>query len=559
MLSTFKNNFNSTGPRPYPKIFSYGLADEDLSDAVYRELYMLNVAFGIGFFVSICLSVFYQWVSTTLVWFHVLSSFVSIGLFVVNIHFKNPILSGRLGCAFFFAFLFATEIILGGINSSSLAWFMVIPLAAGLSVGPRDAAFWAIASLLAIIVLYSIDVLQIYEAQVPASGHLSITNLVLNVFLFLVLGVLVVIGVNRYEILEAELARSVAKQEDEASIARILSETASAANEETNFTRAGKECLEIICSAQNWQIGRLWEVKETALFATSVWYFENPNLMQLKLSTIDESIDPKALARRAVQTDFAVLVSDTPADSEQWQGSFGEALGMRSQFAWPIFADGKVAAVMELFSENLIEYDHRTDNLVSHVATQLAHVRERELSREKIQQMAYLDHVTGLPNRFAYERELARILGRARRTENSVYVLFIELSNAKWIIDFFGHATSDQYLRHIGQLLEKINQIDLPEEFGVDPEDRVVARLSGDQFALVFAGMRSAHTHAEISEYIAAKLSSKPQFAQPEISTDIIIGIAQYPQDGTGAVELNRIATSQLAAAKTQKLMASTS
>lgn len=86
--------------------------------------------------------------------------------------------------------------------------------------------------------------------------------------------------------------------------------------------------------------------------------------------------------------------------------------------------------------------------------------------------MAYLDHVTGLPNRYAYERALSGILGRAKRTGTRVNVLFLELSNAKWIIDVFGHAASDQYLRYTGQTLDKLTQGELQKEFGIDQTDR---------------------------------------------------------------------------------------
>ena len=60
MLESFRRKITLGLPKPL--IFSYGLSRDAVDEEIYRELYMLNVAFIVGFFVSVCLSIFYQWV-----------------------------------------------------------------------------------------------------------------------------------------------------------------------------------------------------------------------------------------------------------------------------------------------------------------------------------------------------------------------------------------------------------------------------------------------------------------------------------------------------------------
>ncbi|MEM7465975.1 MAG: diguanylate cyclase [Pseudomonadota bacterium] len=528
-------------------LFSYGL-DRDVSDGgVYRSLYILNAAFFIAFFASIILSVFYQWVSATLVWLHLVSAFTAVGLIGINVKLQDPKLSGRLGAAFYFVFLFVTEALMGGIHSASLAWFIVVPLVAGMAVGTRDAAFWTAATLLAMASLYFIDALDIYRGPGVAAERRAFTNLFLLSANFLVLGAIVVTSLTRYRILEQQLANSICRQELEAKTASVLSDIAAAANEELNFDDAGRECLRILCSAESWQAGRLWSVRTSELSVREIWYFENPNEMTNKLASFNADLDSSELARRAMQTGFSILLSDRASQTEQWENSFGCLLGMRSHFAWPVFVEGEVVAVIEIFSNELMEYDQRTDHLLSFTALQLSHVKVRERSQEKIDNLAFYDPLTGMPNRHTFLGHLTEILDIAKQDGELGALVFVDIEGLRRINNAFDHAVGDGAIRLVARRVERTAQqsnLDLAVK-------SFAARVDGDEFAIALLGFKDQATVERESLAFAEKLTAAFEFPQAEVNLTVHAGIVMFPQRGVSAKDLLRLADAAALEAKT--------
>ena len=528
-------------------IFEYGLDRAAVDEETYRGLYISNVAYLVGFAVSIGLSVLYQWVSLILVWLHLLSALICVALVGINISFQNRALSSRLGGAYFFFFLFAVVLLLGGINSSAVAWFIILPLGAGLVVGWKDAAFWTGASIVAMGAYYLIDRADIYQGPGVIAEREAFVNLVLTGVLFLVVGVLLVTSLKRYSDLEARLEKSIAREKDEAATAKLLSDAASAANEHSSFELAGHDCLKILCRARDWQAGRLWLVTGGQLVDLDLWYFENPNEMQNKLMLASANTQTDELARRAMQTEFPVLVSDVPGETEQWTASFASALGMRCQFAWPVFCDGAVSAVMEFFSSELITYNERLDALISDISLQLSHVRGRERSREQIENMAYVDGVTKLANRYAFERDMPAVLRNAKSNSTGVALLFIDLDNFKRINDVLGHHAGDQFLRIIGQRLDG----SLRGSGGAQNSNgSMVARVGGDEFIVVIPGIDSRREAELAATRIVKLLSGSIEFSRVEYSIDVSVGIALFPHDTTNSSELLLLADAAMYEAK---------
>ena len=547
MSKDFLENLPTVFKRLDFDIFDYGLDRAAVDEETYRGLYMSNVAFLIGYAVSIGLSVLYQWVSLILVWLHLLSALISVALLGINITFQNRVLSGRLGCTYFFGFLVAVILLLGGINSPTVAWFMVLPLAAGLVVGWKDAAFWTGASVVALGAFYIIDTANVYQGPGVMAHREAFVNMILIGVLFVVVGVLLVTSLKRYAALEVALEQSIAKQIDEATTAKLLSDVASAANEESSFEMAGKACLGILCRSQAWQAGRLWLIREGQLVDLELWYFENPNEMQNKLMLVASNKQADELARRAMQTEFAVLVSDIPEQKEQWDNSFAHALGMRSHFAWPVFSAGEVVAVMEFFATELITYNERLEALISDISLQLSHVSEREQTRAQIENMAYVDGVTKLANRYAFERDMPAILREAKSAATSVALLFIDLDNFKRINDVLGHHAGDQLLRIIGQRLDGSvrGASALKTTAG-----SMVARLGGDEFIVVIQGIRDQR-EAELAATRILKVVSSPiEFSRVEYSIELSVGIALFPNDTTNIAELLLLADAAMYEAK---------
>jgi diguanylate cyclase (GGDEF)-like protein/PAS domain S-box-containing protein len=101
-------------------------------------------------------------------------------------------------------------------------------------------------------------------------------------------------------------------------------------------------------------------------------------------------------------------------------------------------------------------------------------IDERKVVESRLEFLADHDPLTGLFNRRRFTRELSAAVTRARRDREVGAVFVIDLDHLKEVNDKFGHATGDEVLRTVGQLLsERLRETD------------VVARIGGDEFAVL--------------------------------------------------------------------------
>ncbi|MGT2492269.1 diguanylate cyclase domain-containing protein [Cupriavidus basilensis] len=110
---------------------------------------------------------------------------------------------------------------------------------------------------------------------------------------------------------------------------------------------------------------------------------------------------------------------------------------------------------------------------------------EREAAAERIMQLDHYDSLTGLPNRSLLQMQASTLLPAARQAGTTLSVLFVDLDRFKHINDSLGHAGGDcKLLREVAQRL-----------IAHAGESALVARLSGDEFALVPARQRPPPDH----------------------------------------------------------------
>lgn len=168
--------------------------------------------------------------------------------------------------------------------------------------------------------------------------------------------------------------------------------------------------------------------------------------------------------------------------------------------------------------------------------THLRHEAENSLLR-----MAQYDFLTGLPNRQQFQEQLDKILIDAGRLQRRVAVLCVGLDDFKGINEQFSYQTGDQLLLALADRLR-----------GYSGRLGALARLGGDQFALVQADIEQPYEAAELAQNVLDGLEAPFGLDLEEIRLRATIGITLFPEDGDSTEKLLQKAEQTMTLAKSR-------
>jgi diguanylate cyclase (GGDEF)-like protein len=170
-----------------------------------------------------------------------------------------------------------------------------------------------------------------------------------------------------------------------------------------------------------------------------------------------------------------------------------------------------VQAVQEGAQDYLVK--RRADSHL--LARSIRYAIERKRTELAIARQAFVDPLTGLPNRSRLIERLTQALARVERSDDRVAVLFIDLDRFKIINDSLGHEAGDEVLAIVAKRLCE----------AVRPAD-TVARFGGDEFVILCDDLDLGEDIAHIAERIGTTLSSPIELGERELTVDASIGIA---------------------------------
>src|SRR5213075_3432617 len=128
-------------------------------------------------------------------------------------------------------------------------------------------------------------------------------------------------------------------------------------------------------------------------------------------------------------------------------------------------------------------------------ASMVAAALHRLDSEARLAYLAQFDPLTGLPNRTLLADRFSLMIVQARRCSVSLGVLFIDLDDFKLVNDTQGHAAGDELLKEAARrLLASVRQGD------------TVARISGDEFAVIVGDLARADDAALLAQKIIDRL-----------------------------------------------------
>lgn len=179
-------------------------------------------------------------------------------------------------------------------------------------------------------------------------------------------------------------------------------------------------------------------------------------------------------------------------------------------------ATGEIALLQDVFNDML---EKTNDRELALEALVVERTKELEALNKQLENQAYYDNLTKLPNRALYEDRLKQSIAAANRENTKVALMFIDLDKFKDINDTYGHAAGDELLCQVGQRLEK--QCRAKDS---------VARIGGDEFTMLF--MLEDDDAGEIARRIIDVFQVPFNILDRPMLMTMSLGVAIYPTHG---------------------------
>lgn len=171
-------------------------------------------------------------------------------------------------------------------------------------------------------------------------------------------------------------------------------------------------------------------------------------------------------------------------------------------------------------------------------------ISEHLKTKEQLEQLAYFDPLTQLPNRMLYTDRLNQNIVFAERNNAQFSIFFMDLDKFKFVNDTYGHEVGDKLLIKVAEIVTHCVR-----------KSDTVARLGGDEFTLILS---NTHDHYDrnaiglIAQNIITEISQDIMVDDYLLQIGASIGIATYPDHGSNSSDLNKNADIAMYQAKEQ-------
>jgi len=175
----------------------------------------------------------------------------------------------------------------------------------------------------------------------------------------------------------------------------------------------------------------------------------------------------------------------------------------------------------------LCDINDRSVGLIAY----LTDITERKMAEERIHHLAYYDALTNLPNRSLLTKLVDQALMVAQRNQAHGCMLFIDLNRFKLINDTLGRKIGDELLCEVARRFRTVLR-----------DQDLVARLGGDEFAVGLFDIGQHFEASMVAQKLLATLNAPILVDGHDLRVGGSVGISVYPQDGSDAETLLRLA-----------------
>lgn len=224
----------------------------------------------------------------------------------------------------------------------------------------------------------------------------------------------------------------------------------------------------------------------------------------------DEQYDVKTLIEMAVVPKYKKKIYDDIEQNKNQKNhvfrnefkiitKFGKTMWVLNRGKVIYDAKGKAIKILGTFSDNSIAKE----------------------AQEKVNELAYYDVLTGIPNRTKFMEELDNEIINSNKKGLSGAVLFVDLDDFKRINDSFGHDVGDRLLKTISEKFSSIIN-----------ENYVISRFGGDEFLVMLRDVKDKEEIIIFVNKILNIFHKRFNIDKIKLFTTASIGITMFPNDG---------------------------
>lgn len=261
----------------------------------------------------------------------------------------------------------------------------------------------------------------------------------------------------------------------------------------------------------------LWEksMKTDQIYITKDWYSQ---LLKKDLINIDD-INPLEILNGF----YHHLKTDT----------YNELLELREKLV-----NGEIASYSKLlecckntkeshFIEEKAKAIYDEDGSVSKVIGSHTNVTSSILYKQQLEEFAYKDQLTQMPNRLILEQQLQNMEQNPDVEIVTGSIILVDVDNFKFINNTYGHEIGDELLKNIAYRISE-----LLKESSLE-NDYIIGRISGDEFVIICNGLSEKADIDIFADKIVNLFTKRFRLRERSIYITVSLGISIYPENGT--------------------------
>lgn len=191
-------------------------------------------------------------------------------------------------------------------------------------------------------------------------------------------------------------------------------------------------------------------------------------LMDIIMPDVDGIVACRNVKKREWLADVPVIMVTAATDKENLQLAF--SAGAMDYIKKPLDSVELLARV-----RSALRLKHETARRKAREAELIEVTRQLQAANERLQNLSFLDGLTGIANRRHFDQELLQESRRAKREKRSLSLIMLDIDYFKAFNDTYGHLKGDDCLKKIAATLKKV--LKRPGDFA--------ARYGGEEFAVV--------------------------------------------------------------------------